>query len=98
MYSTSNTHLDFFNLIVLTRLVTDYKTHKANYAIFSSLSILPPFLVQIFYYAESSYNLHLYSSFHVKDHISYLNKTEGKISFFSSLCFLIENGKEDILS
>jgi len=85
MYSTSNTHLNFLNLIVLTNLGKDYKTHKANYAIFSSLSIFPPFLVQIFYYAESSYTVHLYSSFHVKDHISYLNKTAGKIRVFFNI-------------
>ena len=99
MYSTSNTHLNLLTLIVLTELGKDYKTHKANYTIFSSLSTLHLFLVQIFYYTESSYTLHLHSSFNLKDHISYLNKRAGKIIFFSSpLYFLTENGREDILS
>ena len=89
MYSTSNTHFDLLNLIVLTELGKDYKTYKTNYAIFSSLSTLPLFQVQILSYIESSYTLHLYSSFHAKDHISYLNKTAGKIRvFFLTFIFL----------
>ena len=81
IYSTSNTHLDLLILIVLTELGTDYKTHKSNYTIFSSLSSLPLLHFQIFYYAESSYTLHLYCSFHTEDHISYLNKTAGFFFF-----------------
>ena len=81
MYSTRNTHLNLLNLIVLTKLVTDYKTHKANYAIFSVLTILPPFLVQIFYYAESSYNLH-FLPFMWKTIFHIWTKQQVKLVFF----------------